>query len=219
MKSDEFIREVDEELQRDRLQALWRRYGRLLIGAVVLLVVGVAAWEGWKAWRAHQIEAVAERLVAVEQDMAAQRWQEAADGFAAIAADAEPNPAAVARLREAAARLRAGNAGEAMAALELVAASNGADPLLRELAALLGAQQSLDSADPAELRSRLVPLADAGRPWRNSARELLALLAIRTGETDQARATLDTLIADAEVSPAQRQRAEALRAGLGAVPQ
>ena len=41
--SDSFINEVSEELRRDRLFALMRRWG-WLAGLVVLAIVGAAAW-------------------------------------------------------------------------------------------------------------------------------------------------------------------------------
>jgi hypothetical protein len=183
-----------------------------------LLVVGVAAWEGWKAWRERQLAAAAEQLLAVERDMAAGRWAEAAAAFGGAATDGEPGPAAIARLREAAALGRAGEADAVATALGALADRAGADPLLRQLATLLLAQQTLDSADPAELRSRLVPLAEAGQPWRNSARELLALLALRAGDTAQARSLVDSIVDDVDTSAGLRQRAEALRDNLQAAP-
>ena len=36
--SDSFISEVSEEVRRDRMFALWRKYGPFLIGAIALIV-------------------------------------------------------------------------------------------------------------------------------------------------------------------------------------
>jgi hypothetical protein len=216
LKSDEFIREVDEELQRDKLKALWDRFGSLVIALAVLLVVGVAGYEGWKAWQRSQRHAEAERFAAAEADLAAQRWQAAASAFDSFAADASPGYGALARLREAAALEGAGDTAGAAAALDRLAADSGADPLLRDLATLLSVSAQVDTGDPQTLRGRLLPLAEAGRPWRSSARELLALLAIRTGEIEQARSTLEDLAKDGALPLAQQQRVEALRQSLGA---
>src|SRR5580658_10300174 len=48
----DIFREIDEELRRDNLLKLWKRYGRYVIGAVILalLVAG-----GIMAWRNHQL--------------------------------------------------------------------------------------------------------------------------------------------------------------------
>jgi len=39
MSDDSFIREVDEELRHDRLKSIWDRFGNLLIGLAVLVLV------------------------------------------------------------------------------------------------------------------------------------------------------------------------------------
>ena len=45
--SDEIIREVDEEVKRDRLQAQLKRYGPLIAAAVIVVVVGAAGGSWW----------------------------------------------------------------------------------------------------------------------------------------------------------------------------
>ena len=44
---DSFIEEVTEEVRRDRLFALFRKYGWIALLAIVL-VVGASAWSEWK---------------------------------------------------------------------------------------------------------------------------------------------------------------------------
>ncbi len=45
---DSFIREVDEELRRDRLTGLWQRYGRWAIAAICLSLAVLAGWLIWQ---------------------------------------------------------------------------------------------------------------------------------------------------------------------------
>lgn len=216
MKSDEFIREVDEDLLRDRWMTLWRRYGRLLIGAAVLLVVGVAADQAWNAWRQSQIDAEAVRYNEAQAPLGNEQWKEAASALEGFAGTADPGYATLARLQQATALERGGDRSAAVAALDAIVADQKSDVLLRDLSSLYAAQLQLDTGSPADLRARLVPLAEAGRPWRNSAREMLALVAIRAGETQQANEILTALADDADVTPAQKQRANVLRESLGA---
>ena len=51
---DSFIREVNEELRSDQLRFVWRRFGRLIIGGAVLIVLGTAAYSGYRYWQGHQ---------------------------------------------------------------------------------------------------------------------------------------------------------------------
>ena len=39
-----FLREVDENLRRDQLRDMGKRYGPLIIGAVVLFLAAVGGW-------------------------------------------------------------------------------------------------------------------------------------------------------------------------------
>ena len=60
MSDTQFIREIDEELRRDRLAKLWELYGHYAVGAAVLIVA--AAWfanraSAANAWRAVRRDA------------------------------------------------------------------------------------------------------------------------------------------------------------------
>ena len=56
--TDSFIDEVNEEVRRDRMFNLFRRYGWIAVAAVLLLVGGAA----WNEWRASQEQAQAEAM-------------------------------------------------------------------------------------------------------------------------------------------------------------
>ena len=47
-EQDILLREIDEELKQENLQQLWKKYGTLIVGGALLLVAGVAGFQGWK---------------------------------------------------------------------------------------------------------------------------------------------------------------------------
>jgi hypothetical protein len=204
VKSDEFIREVDEDLRRDRFTALWRRWGAMILAGAVLIVAGTAAKVGWDHW--------------AEQALLAGSDGEAAAQFAALAADGKTGFATLARLKEAEAKLGAKDAAGALAALEGIDGGDGGDPILRGLATLLAVEQQVASGDPATLKQQLEPLAAPGAPWRNQARELLALVAIRAGALDEAKGILAELSQEVGVQPSQQRRAAELLQAIGGAP-
>ncbi len=214
MKSEEVFREVDEDLQRDRMLALWRRYGGLLMALAVLLVLATAGWVGWRAWQERQQAAEAQRFAAAVADIGSEP-AEAAARLESFAGEAETGYRSLARLREAEARARAGDEPGAVAALEALASDGSADPLLRDLASVLAAGRQIETGDPAALKARLEPLAAPDAPYRFTARELLALLALRTGDTAGARKTLEELSREATLPDQQQQRVSQLLAALG----
>ncbi|MGB2206144.1 MAG: tetratricopeptide repeat protein [Candidatus Puniceispirillaceae bacterium] len=46
--------EINEDLKRDQMQELWLRYGKYVIIAVSLVVIGVGARQGYTAWQDRQ---------------------------------------------------------------------------------------------------------------------------------------------------------------------
>lgn len=215
MKSEEFIREVDEDLRRDQLKKLWLRYGSLLVGLAVLLVAGTAGKVAWDHWRQQERAAEALRFVTAEDALTAARDAEAADQFAALAANGKTGFAALARLKEAEAKLALKDQPAAVAALDGLGTAKSDGPILSELGVLLSAERQLATADPGELTRALEPLATADAPWRNQARELLALVAIQTGDLDKARQILGELSKEVGVPPSQQRRAEELLQAIG----
>ncbi len=89
----------------------------------------------------------------------------------------------------------------------------GIDELYAGLAGLYYVLNRIDTGDPAALAERLAPLSDAESPWRFSAREFSALLAIRQGDPDKAVEIYTQLADDAQTPTGARARAaEMLRA-------
>jgi hypothetical protein len=72
--TDSFIEEVSEEVRRDRMFDLFRRYGWIAVAAVLLLVGG-AAWNEWsRSQQQTRAEALGDAVVAALQlEDAAQR--------------------------------------------------------------------------------------------------------------------------------------------------
>jgi hypothetical protein len=220
VKSDEFIREVDEELRRDRMAALWRRYAPWIIGAALAVVVGTAAGVGWRAWQDHAREDNARRFAAAERLLRGGEAAEAAAAFAELADDAGGGYAVLARLRAAEALSRAGDQGAAAAMLEGLADDGSVGSPYRELGGVLAALRGLDDgADPERLAERVGAYA-AGEedPWRYTAREIYALGRLQAGDTEAARGALTELVNEPGTPASLRRRAFEVLASLGGPP-
>lgn len=211
----DIFNEVDEAVRRERLTKLWERYGTLLIALVVLIVAGVGGWRGYDYWERQK---AAEAGAAFETAMTLAetgKHQEAADAFAKVARDGAGGYRMLARLREAA-ELAPRDAKAAVAAYDALAADSGIGQRFQDLAALRAGFLLVDTAPFNEMRQRLEPLAAAGRTFRHSARELLALSAWRVNDTAAARRFAEQIVNDGETPGAIRSRIEVLMATLPA---
>ena len=208
--------EVEEELRADRAQLLWQRYGGLLTGGLLFVLAGIGSWQGWEWWQTRLTNQAATAFIAAQRATEAEGADFAAMAtrFEAIAADAPAGYRTLARLRAAALRAESGQREEARALWDALARDTQADALYRDLASVLWALHGLDSADPAALTARLTPLTQPGNAWRASAREVLALLALRRGETAAARTEFRALANDVTAPPALRERAQRIAAGI-----
>ncbi len=83
---------------------------------------------------------------------------------------------------------------------------------MRDLANLRAGMLLVDKAPFADMQKRLDPLAEPGRTFRSSARELLALAAWHHNDVKAAKHYLDMLEADVGTPPGTRARAQILSA-------
>lgn len=209
----DIFHEVDEEVRKERLQKIWQQYGHYIVAFAVLVVVGVGGWRGYQYWenkKSAEAGAQFERAAALSDQG---KHAEAETAFAAIARDAPSGYRALARLRAAAA-LSETDAKAAVAAYDAIAADNSVDRNLRDAAAVRAGMLLVDSAPFDEIRRRLDPMAEPGRTFRHTAREMLALSAWRTGDAAAARRYIDMISGDAETPQGTRARADVLSALL-----
>jgi hypothetical protein len=209
--------EVEEDYRAERMKRLLARYAGLLTGAALLVVLGVAGLQGWHWWQDRAAAQAAVAYLAAGRS-AAEPGADAkavAERFAGIAAEAPSGYRMLSRLRAAALLAEAGDKPGALALWDAVAADDAVDPLYRDLATVMWGLHSLDAGDPAAVEARLAPLAAGTGPWRASAAEILALAALKRGETDAARRGLAALAADDTAPQGVRDRAGRLLSGLG----
>jgi hypothetical protein len=208
--------EVEEDLRAERTRKLAQRWGGVAVGVALLAIAATGAWQAWRWNEAREAAAAAETYLTLHRAAEAQGADLAnvANGFAALARESPDGYRTLARLRAAALKAETGDRAAALQLWEAVATDAEAEPLYRDLATLMTVMHALDSGDPAQLAARLGPLTAEGNPWRASAREAQALLAMRQGEKEEARRILEALVADRSTPQGLRERAQRVAAGL-----
>ena len=131
-ETDSFIDEVTDEVRRDRLFAMFRKYGWIGILAV-LVIVGGAAWNEWQKARAEAAaQAFGDKVAA-----ALANNEPAARETALTAIEAGgPGRAVILAFLTSAEAEKAGDKDKAVAALKAIADNGGLSQTYRQLAEL-----------------------------------------------------------------------------------
>lgn len=202
-----FFREVDEDVRREKLEQFWRKYGRVLIGGALLLVVVTAVMTYMQGERNQKFEQATTQVAEVLQSLKPDNLSEVQSKLAGLAPTLPEGQTVIARLYTAGLASEGSDRTKALEQLADLAKDERVAPLYRDLARVVAIQLRLDSDDPAGLKTELEPLMGAGQPWRFSAREAAAMLAIKTGDRQGAHDLFEQLKNDADCPTSIRDRA------------
>jgi len=211
----DIFHEVDEEVRRERLQKLWDRYSIYIIAAAVVIVAGIGGWRGYEWYIGKQAAAAGAKFEAALTLSEAGKSAEAAEEFNKLAAQAPAGYHVLARFR-AAAELSKTKPEDSATAYDALAADSSLGMTLQDLATVRAAVLRVDSAPLADMQKALTPIAEPGRPFRHTARELLALSAWHHQDFATARRYIDMITIDPDSPPLMRTRAEMLSSLIAA---
>lgn len=205
MAEDNIFREVDEELRSDRMRSFWRRFGPLVIGAAVLVVLLVAVNEGWAWYQSTKSAASSDKLYAAFTaadggDIATAK--STLDDLIATGSGGYPT---LARFREAGLLAKEGKAADAIAAYDTLA-STETNSHLRELALVLAGTLEVDSGTLADVQQRVEAMANDTSTMRNAAREALGLAQLKMQKYADAQANFEAVLNDPLSQNSQRNR-------------
>ena len=210
--NDNFIDEVFEDLRRERLFRLFRRWG-WVAGLVILGIVAGVIWREYSQSR---------------DQAQARAW-----GDAILAAEASGDPAAIMQVdplgsdgrRVLAALLAAGAWSEkdgdeaAAEALRSVAGDPGADGVLHDFAELKLVMLGGDAMDPARRDEILSRLSRAGAPFELLALEQKAIALIGAGRSEDAVTLIRQIQQKDGMTEALRLRLSEMMIALGVEPE
>jgi hypothetical protein len=217
-ETDSFIDEVTEEVRRDKLFAVFRKYGWIGIAAVIL-IVGGAAWVEWQKVRTRtSAEAFGDAVIAAmdTEDPAAR-----VAALDAISTGGGGEPAArraVTQFLAADEALKAGDRAGALNRLEALAAEPGLPDDYRQLARLKAVILAGASMDAAARDAALAELAQPGAPFRALAMEQQAVALTADGKTDEALALARQVLQEPDATPGLQRRVTQLIVALGGDP-
>jgi hypothetical protein len=195
---DSFIREVNEELRSDQLRFVWRRFGRVIIAAAVLIVLGTAAYSGYRYWAGHQANDTGDKFIAALTLADQNKTDDALAAFAAIEKDGHGAYPLLAQMRAATLQAQKGDTAGAIAAFTAIGKNTSAPQVIQDAARIRAGFLLVENGTYQQVSDAVEELAVPSNAFRASAREVLGLAAYKAGDFAKARQWYQAIADDAE---------------------
>ena len=210
----DIFNEVNEDVRREQLIGLWRRYGMYLLGTLTAIIIGTAAHGVWAHFKNQRMMADGGLFSAAIELSQLGQYEVAAQKFTDLASDSGSGYSQLAKLQKAATFLKTEDYTTAISLYSDLAAQPGTDKVIAPLATILAAIHESNNNRPNNAIARLAELSENDGPWRHLAREVRALALIQNGNMEEARKILVTIVGDPTSLPGVRSRASEILGAL-----
>ena len=190
--SEEFIREVDEELKEEKRMKLWKKYLPYILSfslGVVFFTSGYVFWENYTNNAKQRLgdDFTAAVELAKEEDIDAALLaldrivDKGSDGYVTMA-----------KMKKASLLIDQGDIQSGLD-IYLDLEKNAVDQSFRDIATILYVLNSIDSKSGEDLLEKISPL-EASNIWKSSALELKAYIYLKNNQINNAIETFDSIL-------------------------
>lgn len=213
--NETFLREVDENLRRDRARDFMRDYRGLLIGALILFLVSAGAMIWWQQHQLDKTGEQVEELAKIYRDIGDSKLDTVPARLDQLSASSSKSVRASALFTRAALALQQNDPALASKTFGEIAGDSSLPQPYRDAALLRQTTIDFDKMKPEDVIARMAPLAKPDSPWFGSAGEVTAMALIKQGKKLEAGKLFAAIAANKEVPIGLRARAVQIAGSLG----
>ena len=213
--NETFLREVDENLRRDRARDLGKKYGGWAAVAVALFLAASGAFIYWQYHQKQTSERQVEQLAEAFKNLGGGGRDAAIRQIDDLSANGTKSVRATALFTRAALALEQNDVKLATAKYRQIAEDSGMAKPYRDAALIRQTALEFDSMKPQDIVARLKPLAERGNPWFGTAGEMTAMALIKQGKTRDAGQLFAAIARDPSVPDSIRARSVQIAGSLG----
>ena len=210
-----FLKEVDEELRKERVQTLVARWGWAIVAGVVLLIAAIGGYIWWQDRQRAQAGEQGEALLKALDGLDAGSREAAVPAIDQLAQSDVEGYRAAALFARATAEAESGNEAAAAATLGRIVDDEAFAEVYRHAALVRQTALQFDRLQPQAVIQRLAPLARPGSAWFGTAGEMVGIAHMRMGRADLAGPLFARIGRDETVPPSIRTRTIQMAGSLG----
>ena len=210
-----FLREVDEELRKERATQVVTRYGWWIVGGIVLLLAAVGGFFWWQSYRADRSQAQGEALLNTLDALENNNRNTATARIDELSQSSIAGYRVAAMFARANTQIAANNIPAAVATLGSIASNEDFPEPYRHAALVRQTALEFDRLPPQQVVQRLSSLARPGQPFFGSAGEMVGIAQLRMNRPDLAGPLFGRIGRDETVPASIRSRAIQMAGSLG----
>jgi hypothetical protein len=213
--TETFLKEVDENLRRDRIRDFFKANSSSLIAALILFLAACAAIIWYQQHRVQRSEAEVEQIATISKDIGTGNAAKVPQQLDELSQSGSKGVRATALFTRAAFALQQNDTKTAIATYQKINADSSLPQAYRDAALIRQTALEFDQLQPQQVIARLEPLTKPGEPWFGSAGEMTALALIKQGKTKEAGQLFASIAKDPNAPPSVRNRAVQISGSLG----
>jgi hypothetical protein len=213
--SETFLREVDENLRRDRLRDFFKQNGAWLVAGLILFLAACGGIIWYQQHRVQRAQAHVEQLAQIYKDIGTGNTSKVPQQLDDLSNADSKAVRASALFTRAALAIQQNDLKLATATYKKIADDSSLPEPYRNAALVRQTAMEFDQLQPQQVVARLEPLTKAGNPWFGSAGEMTALALIKQGRSKEAGQLFAAIAKDKSVPDSIRDRAIQISGSLG----
>ena len=202
--SNEFIREVDEDIRQKQINDLWKKYGKFVIG----IAVGIVAIVAGRAIYTSIVESkYSEQAMLYSQAISMNNSEISTALDPLLNSDVDAYEI-LATFKKVELAIENDDKSGAIGILDQFINNSTVPEVYKEMATIQVSLLELDTASVDQIRSRLSLIINSDSKYQYFASEIMALSELRSGDAGAAKSRLQALIDNENASGSIKTRAE-----------
>lgn len=206
-------REIEEELQKERLMEFWKKYRYFIVGGVFAIILSVVGTDAYYAWHKKVRIAESDRFEQAVVQNATGKSSEALAILDTLSKEAKTDYKYLAQLKIAGIQLKS-DKQQALEQLKSVFENKSAPQALRAIASLSYVGHQIDVENKEPLFQILNPFLNPINPYFEAATELKVALLLNQDKKEEAKQALAGAILNPNLTDATKERLNSLLSSI-----
>ena len=199
--------EVSEELKQDQLIQIWKKYSKLIITLISLIIISLVSYQAYITWNKKKIEAISEQYFQALEELEDKNYSESHDLFLKNSQNDKSGYSTLSLFGLAESNYQNKKIDEMILNYQTIYSNENIDIYYRNLSRILSVLKDNKSSFNQQ-KLLLEPILNSPSKLQILAAELEVMLLIKFDKIKEAQSALNILLKRSDISFEQRNRLE-----------